>query len=87
MFTPGERGRVKHKYCIWKPFWDLISRMIQNGFTAQVAIDKVYDVYGNHGSVTKILCKIRKDKGGHPELQFRQKSFFHWAAPFSFHKY
>ena len=30
MFTPGERGRVKHKYCIQKPFWELISRMIQN---------------------------------------------------------
>ena len=70
MFTPGERGRVKHKYCMRKPFWDLIARMIRNGFTAQVAIDKVYDVYGNHGSVTKILREIRKDKGGHPELQF-----------------
>ena len=66
MFTPGERGRVKHKYCIQKPFWELIAKMIRNGFTAQVAIDKVYDVYGNHGSVTKILCEIRKDKGGHP---------------------
>ena len=28
------------------------------------------DVHGNHGSVTKILCEIGKDKGGHPELHF-----------------
>ena len=44
--------------------------MIQHGFTAQVAIDKVYDVHDNHGSVIKILRKIRRDKGGCPQLQF-----------------
>ena len=34
MFIPGERGRVKHKYCMLKPFWELISRIIHNGFRA-----------------------------------------------------
>ena len=70
LFTPVERGRVKHEYCMRKPFWELITKMVQHGFTSQVAIDKVYEVYGNHGSVTKILRKLRKDKGGHPELRF-----------------
>ena len=70
MFTPAERGRVKHKYCMRKLFWQLISKMMQHGFTAQTAIDMVYEVYGNHGSVAKILREIRRDKGGHPEPVF-----------------
>ena len=28
LFTPVERGRVKHKYCMRKSFWELISRMV-----------------------------------------------------------
>ena len=69
-FTPVERGRVKHKYCMRKPFWELITKMVQHGFASQVAIDKVYEVYSNHGSVTKILREIRKDRGDYPELRF-----------------
>ena len=44
LFTPGERGRVKHKYCMRKSFCELIIEMVQHGFTSQVAIDKVYKV-------------------------------------------
>ena len=43
---------------------------MQHEFTAHVAIDKVYGVYGNHGRVTKFLSDIRRDKEGHPQLQF-----------------
>ena len=42
LFIPEERGKVKHKYCIRKPFWELISRMAQNEFTSQLAIDKLH---------------------------------------------
>ena len=71
-FTSEERGKQKHKYCLRKPFWDLTKHMINHGLSAQVAVDKIYNVYGNLGSVTKILRKIKRDKqnGGHPELQF-----------------
>ena len=57
-FTPVKRGRVKQKYCTRKPFWELITKMVQRGFTSQVAIDKIYR---QPRSITKILREIRKD--------------------------
>ena len=65
LFTPEERGRVKHKYCMRKPFWDLVARMVQNGYTAHVAIDKIYKTYGRLGSLTNILREIKKERGNH----------------------
>ena len=70
LFTHEERGKVKHKYCVRKPFWELIERMIQNGFTANLEIDKVYNVYDRCGSLTNSLREIRRDKGGNMELHF-----------------
>ena len=69
-FNSKDRGRVKYKYCMRKHFWDLISKMIQHGYSHTSAIDKVYTIYD--GSVTNILRDIRKDKkrGGHPQLRF-----------------
>jgi hypothetical protein len=69
-FTAIERGRVKFKYCRRKVVWDIIDRMVRGGFTAQVAIDKIYVVYG-HITVTQIINLMRTDAigGGHPELR------------------
>jgi hypothetical protein len=69
-FTAIERGRVKFKYCRRKVVWDIIDRMVRGGFTAQVAIDKIYVVYG-HITVTQIINRMRTDAigGGHPELR------------------
>ena len=69
-FTAIERGRVKFKYCRRKVVWDIIDRMVRGGFTAQVAIDKLYVVYG-HITVTQIINLMRTDAigGGHPELR------------------
>ena len=53
-----KRGRAKQKYCMRKPFWELITKMVQRGFTSQVAIDKIYR---QPRSITKILREIRKD--------------------------
>jgi hypothetical protein len=69
-FTTHERGRVKFKYCRRKVVWDSIDRMVRAGFTAQVAVDKIYQVYG-HITVTQIIDRMRGDAagGGHPELR------------------
>ena len=42
-----ERGKEKFKYSRWKVAWDTIERLVRAGHTAQVAIDNIYDVYGN----------------------------------------
>jgi hypothetical protein len=69
-FTSIERGRVKFKYCQRKVVWDCIDRLARSGYTAQTAIDKIYDVYGQT-TVTRIIERMRHDAtgGGHPALQ------------------
>jgi len=69
-FTPEESGRVKHKYCMRKPFWDLVSRRVQYGFTANTSADKVYKMFGKSESLTNILRAIKRDKEQNPELKF-----------------
>ena len=69
LFTPSERGRCKHKYCFRKPFWHLVAQMIQIGYTSNTAIDKIYDAYGEFGSVTKMLREIKRDRGARMRLQ------------------
>ena len=44
IFLREERGRVKHKYCRRK----IIAARVRAGFTAQVAIDRSYQVYGEN---------------------------------------
>ena len=70
-FTREERGhkKVKYTYCNRKKVWDLIDRLVWAGYTSDVAIDKIYSVYGAL-SVTKIIKRIRNDEpnGGHPQL-------------------
>ena len=53
LFDSKDRGKVKFKYCMRKHFWDLITKMIQHGYSHNSAIDKVYTVHS--GSVTNIL--------------------------------
>jgi hypothetical protein len=45
LFSREERGRAKHKYHRRKVVWDCIAAVVRAGFTAQVAIDRVYQVY------------------------------------------
>ena len=44
MFTSGERSGVKQKYCMSKPFWQLISKNLHRRFIAQIAIDATMEV-------------------------------------------
>ena len=65
MFTRDERGRVKHKYHRRKMVWDLISILVRGGRTAQqVAIDRMYDFYGQAKSVTTltIINKMKNNR-------------------------
>ena len=61
-FTSMERGAVKHKYTRRKVFWDSISRMINSGLSADVAIDQIYVAYGKRNPVSKILKDMAKDR-------------------------
>lgn len=71
-FTVSERGRVKYAYYRRKIVWETIARLVRAGFTAQVAIDMIYDIYGASTGVTKILKMMRRDKAMgqvHPSLR------------------
>ena len=61
LFTREERGRVKHKYHRRKVVWDLVSRLINAGLTAQVACDRLYNVYGDDKTVTTIINRLKQD--------------------------
>ena len=70
-FTSEERGKNKSVYSRRKVFWDCITKLVNAGFTSDVAIDKVYECYGRGTSVTKILLLMIRDRkdGGHPTLR------------------
>ena len=61
LFTSQERGKVKHKYYRRKVVWDCISALVRAGFTAQVAIDRIYDVYGLNAPFTRISSQLKRD--------------------------
>ena len=61
-FTSRERGKVKDKYTRRKVFWDCIQRQINRGISFNVTIDRIYQVYGQEKSVTRIINEMRKDK-------------------------
>ena len=62
LFTSQERGGVKHKYYRRKVIWDCISALVRAGFTAQVAIDRIYNVYGLNAPVTRIINQMKRDR-------------------------
>jgi hypothetical protein len=72
IFNGSQRGRVKYNYCLRKPFWHLVTKMIRLGYCSASAIDKIYCIYSNRLSTTKFLRKIRQDarQGGHAQLRF-----------------
>ena len=63
-FTPQERGKkeVKHKFCRRKIVWARISLLVNAGYSAQVACDKIYDAYGQSTTVTQIINRMKEDK-------------------------
>ena len=71
LFSSSERGRVKFNYSLRNHFWNLMRNMLLRGYSHSSAIDKIYRVYGNNHSATKILRMIRNDAktGGHAQLR------------------
>ena len=72
MFTREERGQVKHKYLRRKVVWDCVSALVRSGLTSNVAIDRIYQVYGVNATVTTIINRMKRDKldgNIHPLLQ------------------
>jgi hypothetical protein len=70
-FTHSERGRVKFKFCRRKAVWDVIGRLVNAGYSAPAAIQKIRRVYGEGLSVSLLIKAIVSDKsrGGHPNLR------------------
>ena len=52
-------------------FWKTMKRLVDQGHSHQVAINRIRNAYGWHSSVTQILKKMNADKknGGHPNLR------------------
>jgi hypothetical protein len=61
-FTSHERGRVKHVYGLRNSGWQVILDLVRSGHTAEVAIDRIYAVYGPQTSLTTILRRLKKDR-------------------------
>jgi len=71
-FTREERGRdrTKCKYCRRKVFWMMVQKHVLAGISANMAIQRIYQCYGESNSVTTILRAMIKDKpDGHPSLR------------------
>ena len=62
LFSYTERGRSKHRYSRRKIVWDTVSGLVRLGHTSEIAIDRIYAVYGGQTSVTKIINALKKDK-------------------------
>jgi Transcriptional activator of glycolytic enzymes len=71
MFTARERGRVKQMYYRRKVVWDTVALLIRAGYTAQTAIDQIYETYRADQSVTNVIRVMLRDRqgGGHPNLR------------------
>ena len=70
LFTPEERGQVKHRYCLWKVFWDTVRQMVLSGWSAITACEKINDVYSDKSSISAKLFQMRSDRnsGGLPTV-------------------
>lgn len=60
-YTSVERGANKVKYCRRKKFWDLVDLLIRRGSDSDTAISKIYAVYGENSTVTKVLNDLARD--------------------------
>ena len=71
-FAAAERGKVKYNYHRRKVVWDAIAALVRAGHTSDVAIDRIYEIYGQNQSVTAIINRMRRDRrthGEHPNLR------------------
>jgi hypothetical protein len=63
LFSYTERGGCsKHRYSRRKIVWDTLSGLVRQGHTLEIAIDKIYGVFGGQTCVTKIIDGLKGDK-------------------------
>ena len=76
--TARERGlkHIKHKYYSRKFVWKVIIDHVNRGYSASLAIDRIYATYGRNRSITQIIRALKDDanryanEGGvHPNLR------------------
>ena len=64
---------MKYSYHQRKVVWEVIATLVRAGDTAQVAVDRIYEVYGENQTVSSIINKMRKDRrtynGCHPQFR------------------
>ena len=67
-FTREERNKkdTKQKYYRRNHVWQTIARLVRGSLTAEVAIERIYSVYGYDSSPTKIITALVRDKKRHP---------------------
>jgi hypothetical protein len=61
-FSHCERGKSKHKFFRRNVVWKMVKHLVDLGITSDMAIDRIYAVYGAQTSVTKIINAIIDDK-------------------------
>ena len=61
-YSPSERGANRYAYSRRKKIWNAICSLMMKGYTANTAIDKVYEVYGKSKCVMAILDAMIADK-------------------------
>jgi hypothetical protein len=59
-FTSQECCHLKHNYVRQKIVWDLVSSLVRDGYTFNVVIDQIYQVYGVQSSVTTVINRLKK---------------------------
>ena len=61
-FSHSERGKSKDKYFRRNVIWKMVKHLVDLGIMSDMAIDRIYVVYGAQTSVTKIINAIIDDK-------------------------
>ena len=81
-FTSQERGALRFKYYKRNVFWKKVLELIQAGYIANVAIDKIYQCYGVGSATTSIINAMIRDKkiGGASESEGGGKMI--WSLSF-----
>ena len=62
LFTAEERGRSRFKFSRRKIVWDAVQALILSGDSHQVAVDKIYQQYGENLTVSQIISKMQKER-------------------------
>ena len=71
-FTMSEQNITRDVKQMWhrkNKVWALIDKMVQSGFSAEVAINRIEQVYGSDVSITMLIQKIMANKDGHLSLR------------------